>query len=111
MKVPQDTIKPLSDINIRKMLKAPDLKTYAGFRDFTIMITILDCGIRLGKLVNLKIEDIDTKIGCIRVKGEIAKTRTERVLPIGKKTCKLISQLIKSAEKSRGYSKVYTVYF
>lgn len=100
MKTPEDTIRPLSESNIRKMLKMPNLKTYSGLRDFTTMIVVLDCGIRVSELLNLTVNDVDFKIGLINIRGEIAKTRGHRSVPISKKTCKLINQLVKSIENS-----------
>jgi integrase/recombinase XerD len=99
VKVPEDTIKPLSDTDLKKILKTADKETYAGYRDFTMMVLMLDCGIRVGEASQLKINDADIKTGIINIRAENAKTRTFRQVPISKKTCKLIEQLIKIAEK------------
>ncbi len=37
VKRPEDTIKPLSDQDVKKMLNQPNRNTYTGFRDFSIM--------------------------------------------------------------------------
>lgn len=94
VKVPEDTIKPLSDADVRKLLSAPNKNTYAGVRDFAIMVIILDCGIRISELCTLKVDDINTKEGLVYVKGEDAKTRKYRELPISKQSCILLKQLI-----------------
>lgn len=94
VKVPQDTIKPLSDSETRKMLKQPNRETFSGFRDFVLMVLFLDCGIRVSEALNLKKEDIDLSIGLIGIKPEIAKTRVFRQIPISKKTCKIMSDLM-----------------
>ena len=101
MKVAKDTVKPLSDVDVRKMLKAPNMKIYAGFRDFTSMILILDCGIRVGELLDLTINDVDLKLGLINIRAIVSKTRVDRTVPISKKTCKLLGELIKSIEDSK----------
>lgn len=101
VKVPQDTIRPLSDADVKKMLNAPDKGSYAGFRDFVLMILMLDCGIRINEAANLKNDDIDLKQGLINIRAENAKTRVFRQVPINAKTCKLIKELIRIAEDNK----------
>lgn len=100
VKVPQDTISPLSESDIKKMLRVPDRKTYSGLRDFIIMILMLDTGIRVNECVNLKTNDIDLKSGLVTVRAEIAKTRVFRQLPISLKTCKLLKELIEISKEN-----------
>ncbi|TYQ18298.1 UNVERIFIED_CONTAM: integrase/recombinase XerD [Acetivibrio alkalicellulosi] len=94
VKVPQDTIQPLNRNEIKKMLNSCDTNTYSGFRDFVIMLTILDTGIRINELCETRIEDVDTKNRLLRVRAEVSKTRIERVLPLSKQTSSLFKQLI-----------------
>lgn len=94
VKVPQDSIKPLNDIDVRKILKMPNRETYAGFRDFSLMVLMLDCGVRVNETVNIKIDDVNLKEGLINIRGENAKTRIERQVPISSKTCKILKKLI-----------------
>lgn len=101
VKTPEDTIKPLSDSDVKKMLKAPDKSTYSGYRDFSLMVLMLDCGIRVGEAMNLKISDVDLKTGLINVRAESAKTRIFRQLPISPKTCKLMKELVKIAQDNK----------
>jgi len=97
VRVPKDTIKPLSTTEIRRMLNAVDKSNYAGFRDYSLMIMILDNGIRINEAVNLKLDDVDLKRKVITVRSQTAKTRCERFLPISKKTVGLLQQLISVA--------------
>ncbi|WP_291578750.1 tyrosine-type recombinase/integrase [Clostridium sp. UBA6640] len=101
VKTPQDTIKPLTDVEVKKLLNACDLSTYAGFRDFSAMLLILDCGIRVGEMVQLKINDVDLKQGLINVRAEVSKTRVSRQLPISPKTCKLLKELVNCAIENK----------
>lgn len=98
VKVPEDTIKPLSDSNVRKMLNAPDRNTYSGYRDFCLMVLMLDCGIRINEAVNLTLNDLDLKARVISVQPETAKTRVFRQLPISHKTCNFLKELVTIAE-------------
>lgn len=61
VKVPQDFTVPLTDNDIKRLLGNCDTSTYAGYRDYCIIITILDCGIRIHELCVLKNKDIDLK--------------------------------------------------
>lgn len=94
VKTPIDAINPLSDEDIKRLLETCDKSTYSGFRDFVLMILILDCGIRVGEACELRIEDIDLKQGLINVRGEVSKTRTFRQLPVSQYTNKLLQDLI-----------------
>lgn len=90
VKVPQDTIKPLSDKNVKKLLKQPNKDTYAGYRDFILMLLRLDCRIRIGEALQLKINDVDYKLGLVNIQSDISKTRAFRQVPISNKVSKLL---------------------
>jgi integrase/recombinase XerD len=97
VKTPLDTVKPLMDREVKRLLQACDISTYGGFRDYCGIITILDCGIRSKELVQLKIKDIDLNQGLLNVRAEVSKTRVSRQLPLSIKTCKLLKELIECA--------------
>lgn len=100
VKEPIDTIHPLADSDVKKMLKIPNRSTYAGYRNFTLMILMLDTGIRVNEAINLKFDDIDLNTGLINVGATSAKTRISRQLPISRKTCKLLKELISVARET-----------
>lgn len=49
----------LSDEQVNDLLKACDKKTWEEFRNYVIVLTFLDTGIRLSELVNLTLQDIN----------------------------------------------------
>ena len=100
LKEPKDIVKSLSDKNVLKMLKAPDMTSYDGFRDYTLMLLMLDCGVRVNEAVNIKVSDVDLKSGLIVIRGKVAKARTSRYLPISIKTVKYMKELIRIAAKN-----------
>lgn len=51
---------PLSADQIEKLLQQPDIRTFKGLRDLTIMLVLAGAGIRLAGLINLHEEDIIT---------------------------------------------------
>lgn len=93
VKVPEDRIQPLSRTEVKKLINAIGNYTYARFRDLAIAICILDCGIRIGELLQLTHFDINFTKSYIIVRAEVSKTRTERILPISRKTLSFLEQL------------------
>lgn len=80
--------------DVKKLLNAIDLTSYAGIRDYTILLLILDCGIRPSEIFGLKIEDIDFDNKLVTISREIAKTRTKRVLPLTDTVIELLDKMI-----------------
>lgn len=62
-------------------------RTFHAYRDYTIIITLLGTGVRLGELINLKWNDIDFKSGTVTVFG---KKREQSSIPL---TDKLVKEL------------------
>ncbi|OAA86419.1 tyrosine-type recombinase/integrase [Clostridium ljungdahlii] len=98
VKVPKDTKEPLTPAEIKKIFKILDLAEYSNYRDFVIMLVILDCGVRINELINVKIEDYNSKDKTIKIGGDTVKTRETRVLPISTKTAKHLQRLVSIAE-------------
>ena len=69
--------KPYTQEELCALLKAAG-RTFNGFRDKTMMLVLLDTGVRLAELVSLTVEDVDLGQGVIRVFG---KGRKERFVP------------------------------
>jgi integrase/recombinase XerD len=60
LSLPKSTkrVKPtFSDEHIEKMLSSCDLSTEGGFRDYVILLLLLDTGIRLSEIGSLRLED------------------------------------------------------
>lgn len=98
VKVPKDTKEPLTPAEIKRMFKTLNFAEYADYRDFVIMLVILDCGARINELLNVTIGDYNSKDRTITIDSETAKTRETRVLPISVKTAKHLQKLIDLAK-------------
>jgi site-specific recombinase XerD len=81
--------------NIKALLNEIDLKTYAGLRDYTLILSMLDCGIRPCEAFRIEMDDIDFKSGQLTIRKEKAKTRTERVLPLSETILDLMQRILK----------------
>ena len=62
-----------------------------GYRDVVIVLTLLDTGLRVNELINLKMENVWLEEGLIKVLG---KGNKERLVPIGKQIRKLLWRYI-----------------
>jgi integrase/recombinase XerD len=74
----------LTPSEIDALLAAPDQATWGGRRDYTLLLTAVQTGLRVSELVNLRCEDVVLGEGShVRCKG---KGRKERLTPLGKQT-------------------------
>lgn len=78
----------LSFDEIESMIAAIDLSKPEGGRNKAILETMYSCGLRVSEVVNLKISQLYTDLGFIRV---IGKGDTERLVPIGASAIKYIN--------------------
>ena len=86
-KTPEVVIPTFSEKEIATLLSQPNTKTNEGFRDYCILLTLIDTGIRLSELANLKTEDIDFEQNLFRVMG---KGQRERFVPFGRRVAKAL---------------------
>jgi integrase/recombinase XerD len=100
-----DTVLPLSDDELRRFLKAPDQHQWAQWRDYTIMITILDTGARLNEVCSLEKSEIDFVKKQITLPATKNKNRKSRVLPLSTETARLLKQLI--TESAQHFESTY----
>lgn len=95
-------IKSISVDDARKLLNVMDTTIFAGLRDKTITMIMLDTGMRPKEIFSLVESDVDF-INCkILVRKQIAKTRVERIAFLSDVTCKMIKRLIKVKPKEWG---------
>jgi len=81
---------------LKLLLELPDRSTFAGLRDYALIVLTLDTGIRPKEALSLTIQDIDLKYYAITITSDKAKTRTTRSLPILPLTAEVINRLIRS---------------
>jgi integrase/recombinase XerD len=78
----------LSFEEIEKMIGAIDLSKPEGGRNKAILETMYSCGLRVSEVVNLRISNLYTDIGFVKVTG---KGNKERLVPIGRSAVKYIN--------------------
>lgn len=63
---------------IRKLLKMPNKKTFTGYRDYVIILFLLETGVRIRELCDMTLDDIDWRDNLVKIKG---KNGSERYVP------------------------------
>ncbi|MGA2420953.1 MAG: site-specific tyrosine recombinase XerD [Candidatus Acidiferrum sp.] len=79
---------------VDKLLQQPDAKTPQGLRDRAMLEVLYSTGLRVSELVNLRVGDLDMKVGCVRCVGKGDK---ERLVPVGKKALAMVENYLTAA--------------
>ena len=74
-KVPQYIIKTLNDEHIKNLFSAIDRSTASGARYYCTLMLLLNAGMRISELVNIKVNDIDIQHGFVTIFGKGQKQR------------------------------------
>jgi len=89
--------KSISEIEVEKLLNAPDVNSDIGLRYKAMIETLYSCGLRISELINLEILNLNLRQGVIRV---IGKGQKERLVPMGEQLIELIENYLKNSRKS-----------
>lgn len=89
----EDTFEVFTDEEVHALLEAPNKRVYTGFRDYVMMLVLLDTGMRLGELTSLKRGHVDLLYRQIVIPAAITKTRKTRVVPISQTTASALQEL------------------
>jgi integrase/recombinase XerD len=80
---------------VDRLLSQPDPSTRNGLRDRAIIEVLYSTGLRVSELADLKVSDVDRRMGCLRCVGKGDK---ERLVPVGRKALAAVQEYL---EKSR----------
>lgn len=64
---------------LHDILCQPDLGTITGYRDYVMLLLLIETGLRVKELVNIRIEDINFEDNMIRIRD--TKGLKERLVP------------------------------
>ena len=79
-KAPNKLVEVLKDEEVKRILSCINTDTSTGSRGMAIVITMLDTGLRLSEVTNLKMADAHIEEGSLKVMGKGSK---ERIVPLG----------------------------
>jgi len=91
-KVPKNIIKTLTIEQIKSLLKAIDKHTAVGFRNYCILLLLIDNGMRISEALCIQIADLDLQKCRVKITG---KGNKERVVPFSSFTRKELLKYIK----------------
>ncbi len=89
-RVTRKVVSTLSDEEIRAILRTFGTSP-SDVRNQTLFMILLDTGLRIGELINLKMEDIHMDEGYLKVLG---KGKKERIVPIGNNAQKVLQRYL-----------------
>jgi len=90
-KAQKKVVNTFSGKQLEALLAAIDLSTAEGFRDYTLVLTLLDTGLRISELTGLKMDDLRLEDGLLKVMGKGGK---ERLIPFGRTVQRLLWRYI-----------------
>lgn len=90
-KAPNKVIHTFTEEQLRQIFESIDTISPTGYRDYAIIMTLLDTGIRCSELINLRLSDVNLDSRLLKVRGKGSK---ERLVPIGAKVQKAIWKYI-----------------
>lgn len=104
VKAPIDNVEALTPQEIKALLAVIDEGWFTGFRDKVIILTMIDTMARIGELLAVKRDNVDTKNGGIYLEGDTVKTRQGRTLPLSYRTTKLLADyMVETADFNSDY--------
>jgi integrase/recombinase XerD len=78
--------------DVEKLLQAPDLESPYGLRDRCMLELMYSSGLRVSELVGLRLNQVNTNLGLVRLVG---KGNKERVVPVGEEALHWLSLYLK----------------
>ena len=81
----------LSESDIASLLEAPDVETEYGLRDRCMLELMYSSGLRVSELVSLQVNQVNTRLGLVRLTG---KGNKERVIPVGEEALYWLARYI-----------------
>ncbi|HEX2975729.1 MAG TPA: tyrosine-type recombinase/integrase, partial [Bacteroidales bacterium] len=92
LKQEKKIIQTFSPNQVEALLAGCNKHTFVGLRNYTIMLTLLDTGLRVSELCGLKMQDIDRSAGLLKVMGKGSK---ERMVPFGASLKRILLEYLK----------------
>ena len=93
-KLPRSLPKSLNEQEVEDLLNAPDIGVPIGLRDRAMLELLYASGLRVSELVTVKVNEVSTQDGVVRVTGKGSKTR---LVPMGEEAADWITKYLKEA--------------
>jgi integrase/recombinase XerD len=93
-KLPRSLPKSLNEQEVEDLLNAPNINEAIGLRDRAMLELLYASGLRVSELVTVKVNEVSTQDGVVRVTGKGSKTR---LVPMGEEAADWIDKYLKQA--------------
>ncbi len=83
-------------------------------RNYTIALLMLDAGLRVGEVVQLRISDLMfncVPVTSIIIRPEIAKNKTERIIPVSQRLSNALKNHLQYNEPDKSHPAVYYAFY
>ncbi len=88
-------IKPVDIEALQRFIEALDRKSYTGLRNYTVIMLMLDTGIRTKELLNLHDSDYSRDDKSLRISKIVAKTRKSRTAYLSSKAAAVLDSFLR----------------
>lgn len=78
---------------VKELLSLPDRRTWAGLRDYALILFTLDTAARPGEALQLLPVDFDLSSFAVTIPAPAAKTRRQRIIPFSPSTAAALREL------------------
>jgi integrase/recombinase XerD len=93
-KLPRSLPKSLNEQEVEDLLNAPNISDAIGLRDRAMLELLYASGLRVSELVTVKVNEVSTQDGVVRITGKGSKTR---LVPMGQEAADWIDKYLKQA--------------
>jgi integrase/recombinase XerD len=93
-KLPRSLPKSLNEQEVNDLLNAPNISQPIGLRDRAMLELLYASGLRVSELVTVKVNEVSTQDGVVRVTGKGSKTR---LVPMGQEAADWIEKYLNNA--------------
>jgi integrase/recombinase XerD len=90
-KLPRSLPKSLNEQEVEDLLNAPNINDSIGLRDRAMLELLYASGLRVSELVGIKVNEVSTQDGIVRVTGKGSKTR---LVPMGEEAVDWINKYL-----------------
>jgi integrase/recombinase XerD len=92
----------MAESEVEKLLQAPDLESDYGLRDRCMLELMYSSGLRVSELVGLQLNQVNSRLGMVRLVGKGSK---ERVVPVGEEALHWLTRYLEQARPGLQASK------
>lgn len=89
--------------DVEKLLKACNRKTFVGLRNYTMILLMIDTGIRTSEICRLTVADYNPKSKSIIITADKAKTRQARPIYLSDDTAAALNKYLRHLPKGIDY--------